>query len=71
MGEACPAGAGVTNQPGVFGAARNTGRLAQLGDHPAAVGDQELFAAPDAAYILAEPVFQLADTNGSHGGYNV
>ena len=61
----------MTNQPGVLCAARNTGGLAQLGDYPAAVGDQEFFAAPDSAYVLAEAVFQLSDANGSHGGYNL
>ena len=65
------AGARMTNQAGVFGAARNAGRLAQLGDHPAAVGNQKLFAAADSADVLAETVFQFTDTNGSHGGHNL
>ena len=61
----------MTNQAGVFCPTRNAGRLAQFGNHAAAVGNQKLFAAPDAADVLAEPVFQLTDTNRSHGGYNL
>ena len=61
----------MTNQTSIFGPARNAGWLAQFGDHPAAVGDQKLFAAADSADVLAEPVFQLTDTNRSHGGYNL
>ena len=61
----------MTYQTGVFGPTRNAGRLAQFGDHPAAVRNQKLFAAPNAADVLAEPVFQLSDTNRSHGGYNL
>ena len=61
----------MTNQTGVFHPARNAGRLAQFSDHPAAVGNQKLFAAPHSADVLAEPVFQFTDTNRSHGGYNL
>ena len=61
----------MTNQTGVLGATRNAGRLAQFGHHPAAVGNQKLFAAPDSADVLAEPVFQFTDTNRCHGGYNL
>lgn len=61
----------MTNQTGVFGATRNAGRLAQFGDHPAAVSDQKFLPAADSADVLAEPIFQFTDTNRNHGGYNL
>jgi hypothetical protein len=41
--------------------------LAQLGDHFASIGDEDLLATADKAQVLAEAILQLADADSLHG----